>query len=907
MKISFLLTTGDSKAGTEYAIQSQIRSLVSRGHEISVFSLYKTDGSLREGMSGLAGVTYWLGEDGQDLSGNFDALVSRELHQLPAMLIRREWDDQFSRLTELVAREELGKIRADIVVTTTPALAMLGSLFLPQNTVLVAQEHRASMQRGKGIEPLQAVAHDLDAIVSLNQENKEWIDENFQGQGFVSEVVPNSLDEIFRPQSTLDNNTVIAAGRFAPGKQFNHLIRAFAIFYADHPDWKLRLYGNGPQEMALRELVGELNLQNAVAFTTDLGDLTMEWQNASIHAMTSRAEGQPLVILESAAAGVPTIAYDCPIGPRNILSHGVDGLLVPINNVQLFAESLAMLADNSDLRNDMGKRAITTAGRYSPELVVDRWIRLYSDLMERRVGAESRSETNRRHMRIAATVEDSESLGAEKSEDFVDAGSSISFKVSIVEPEELSVEAVQTKNFNDAARFLECGQISYVEVPAYGYFRRSLAIRSDDRDQLIRTLLQESPESLCVKALRGNNVISSSDWHPGIAQLPAMQAEAADVFRLFTPESDLLRRFTWGSAFGVDIEIWSYDEDRSGWVSPRHNPGVDLLLDHDFDSNSELFPFPLWDQIDFPIDVVYTWVDDSDPDWRSQKEAHSPVSDAGGDLSAGAMRFRNRDELRYSVRSVRTFMPWVRNIYIVTADQRPAWLSQESEIQVVSHSEIFPEQSALPVFNSHAIESCLHRIPGLAEHFLYFNDDTMLLRMQVPGNYFHANGTAKFFLSPVKVDLRSQLDVEPHMWAAQNNRRILQERFGKTITRGMLHTPYPHRKSTLQQIEADYPEIFQTVRKAKFRSETDISLLSSFGQYFGYFTETYEPGSIRYAYCSLGDDALRQRLSKLVATDRFDVVTFGEAENANLSSAEVDEMLEQFFRSRFPYPSIDEV
>lgn len=906
MKISFLLTTGDSKAGTEYAIQSQIRSLVSFGHEISVFSLYRTDGSLRETLGDLARVTYWIDENGLDLSGNFDVSASRDLNQLPASLIRKEWDDQFNRLAELVAREELGTIQTDIAVTTTPALAMLGSLFLPGSTVLVAQEHRASMQRGKGIEPLLAVAHDLDAIVSLNQENKEWIDENFQGQGFVSEIVPNSLDNIFRPQSTLDNKTVIAAGRFAPGKQFSHLIRAFAIFYADHQDWKLRLYGSGPQEAALRDLVGELNLQDVVTFTTDLSDLTMEWQNASIHAMTSRAEGQPLVILESAAAGVPTVAYDCPIGPRNILSHGVDGLLVPLNNVQLFAESLAVLAENSELRKEMGKHAIATAGGYAPDLVVERWIQLYNDLLDRRVGEESRSATNRRHRRLAATSEVSESNILPDINGSTDAVSPVSYRVPIVEPASLSVDAVQTKNFEDAVGFLENSRIAYVEIPASGYFRHSLAIRSDDREQLLDALSRESSETLCIKMLRGNSVISSSDWHPGLEKVPAMQAEMSDVFRLFTPESDLLRRFTWGSAFAVDIEIWNYDDERSGWVPPRHNPGVDLLLDQDFDLSSALFSFPLWDEIDFPIDVVYTWVDDSDPDWRSEKESYLPTIDDGEDLSAGTMRFRNRDELKYSVRSVRTLMPWVRNIYIVTADQRPAWLAQESEIIVVSHSEIFPTQSVLPVFNSHAIESCLHRIPGLSEHFLYFNDDTMLLRMQVPSNYFHANGTAKFFLSPVKVDLRPKEDVEPHMWAAQNNRRILQERFGKTITRGMLHTPYPHRKSTLQQIEADYPEIFRTVRSAKFRSETDISLLSSFGQYYGYFTGTYEPGSIRYAYCSLGDDALLQRLSRLVATDRFDVVTFGEAENANFSSVEVDNMLDQFFRARFPYPTMDE-
>ncbi|MGP5286484.1 stealth conserved region 3 domain-containing protein [Glutamicibacter arilaitensis] len=906
MKISFLLTTGDSKAGTEYAIQSQIRSLAPHGHQISVYSVYRTDGSLQAKLDGLADVTYWIDEDGLDLTGNFDSSASQNLNALPAMLVRREWDDQFNRLSELVLREELSRVEADVVVSTTPALAMYGSLFLSAEIVLVAQEHRASMQRGKGIEPLQAVAHDLDAIVSLNKENQEWIDDNFAGAGFVSEIIPNSLDEVFRPQSDLESKTIVAAGRFAPGKQFNRLINAFAIFHEDHPDWRLSLYGSGPQEENLRELVGTHNLQDAVTFTTGLSDLTMEWQDASIHAMTSRAEGQPLVILESAAAGVPTVAFDCPIGPRNIISHGVDGLIVPLNNDQLFAESLAKLADDSELRKELGANAVTTAAQYTPDIVVGRWIQLYTELLERREGSESRSDTNRRFLKMVDASEKQAANNEEAARDTKGSSRPQTYKVPIVEPSDMSVSRVQSRNFSDAVELLDNAKIAYVELPAYGYYRRSVAIRGEDRAQLLLTLAQDAPAAMCVKTLRGNSVISSSDWHPGLEQLPAVQAESADVFRLFTPESDQLRRFTWGSAFGVDIEIWDHDEERNGWVPPRHNPGLDLLTEDDFQADSELFDAPLWDDIDFPIDVVYTWVDDTDSTWRAKKNAHSPVRKDSEDLASGDMRFRNRDELKYSVRSVRTFMPWVRNIFVVTDEQNPSWLSEESDIRVISHSEIFPDTNVLPVFNSHAIESCLHRIPGLAEHFLYFNDDTMLLRMQTPKNYFHANGTAKFFLSPVKVDRRPQHEVEPHMWAAQNNRRILQERFGKTITRGMLHTPHPHLKSTLQKIELEYSEIMAAVRGAKFRSESDISLLSSFAQYFGYFTGAYEPGSVRYAYCSLGNEALKHRLGNLVQTDRFDMITFGEGENEKFSESEIDEMLEQFFRARFPYPSVDE-
>lgn len=906
MKISFLLTTADSKAGTEYAIQSQIRSLNQQGHQTAVYSLYKTDGSMRERFNAETEVEYWVDEDGNDLTGTVNASEAQELTNSVSLLIRKEWDDQFTRLAELVAREALKKIQTDVVVATTPALAFLASLFLPKNTVLVAQEHRASMRRGEGIQPLRAVAHDIDAIVSLNLENEEWITDEFRNCGFVSAVIPNALDDIFRPQSDLTSKTIIAAGRFSPGKQFNHLIQAFAIFNEYHPDWNLRLYGNGPQETALRDIVGRLNLNHAVTFITDLGDLTMEWQNASIHAMTSRAEGQPLVILEASAAGVPTIAYDCPIGPRNIITHGTDGLLIPLNDTQMFADSLSELADSIDLRKSMGRSALKTAETYSPRLVADLWISLYKGLLERRQGTESRSETNRRFIKATANSVDANSIEIVSHVPIVESRKSASYQVPLIDADQLSVSAVQSDNLRIAKELLDQAGISFVEVPSYGYFRHSLAIKFEDRDSFVDILASASPESLCVRLLRGNKVISSNDWHPSVGDIVPGVADAANGFRLFVPESEILRRFTWGSAFAVDIELWMHDEERQGWLPPRHNPGLDFLAEQDFSSGTELFSTPLWDDIEFPIDVVYTWVDDTDHEWLEVKAQHSPAGFQNQDLSSGDMRFRNRDELRYSIRSVRTFMPWVRNIFVVTADQYPEWLSAESEIRVVSHRDIFPDLGGLPVFNSHAIESCLHRIPELSEHFLYFNDDTLLLRMQVPATYFQPNGVAKFFLSPVKIDRRQKEDVEPHMWAAQNNRRILEERFGKIITRGMLHTPHPHRKSTLKQIESSYPDVIKAVRKTKFRSESDISLLSSFAQYFGYFSGSYTPGTVRYAYCSLGNEHLRQRLVDLVATEEYDMVTFGEAEHPSFSADEVDSMLEQFFRARFPYPSVDE-
>ena len=120
------------------------------------------------------------------------------------------------------------------------------------------------------------------------------------------------------------------------------------------------------------------------------------------------------------------------------------------------------------------------------------------------------------------------------------------------------------------------------------------------------------------------------------------------------------------------------------------------------------------------VDVVYTWVDGSDERWRADFDEWSRREgrDHAGDRDLVAGRYRDNDELRHSLRSLWFCCDWVRKIFLVTADQIPAWLDTDHQrIEVVSHRDILPE-SCLPTFNSHAIEAALHRIEGLSEHFV---------------------------------------------------------------------------------------------------------------------------------------------------------------------------------------------
>ena len=192
-----------------------------------------------------------------------------------------------------------------------------------------------------------------------------------------------------------------------------------------------------------------------------------------------------------------------------------------------------------------------------------------------------------------------------------------------------------------------------------------------------------------------------------------------------------------------------------------------------------------------PIDVVYTWVDSQDPSWQQRFAAR--VGKPSQSTVSSELRYLSRDELRYSLRSIRRYAPWVRNIYIVTDDQTPAWFVGDAAVKIVSHRDIFPDTSVLPVFNSHAIESCLHRIPGLSEHFIYFNDDVFLGKRTKPTDFFTAKGEVRMFFS-------SRLSFNDH-WigrgtlptdaAFRNTIEIIESRFGFTPTSKVMHTPHP--------------------------------------------------------------------------------------------------------------------
>ncbi|WP_425834046.1 stealth family protein [Streptomyces fractus] len=379
-----------------------------------------------------------------------------------------------------------------------------------------------------------------------------------------------------------------------------------------------------------------------------------------------------------------------------------------------------------------------------------------------------------------------------------------------------------------------------------------------------------------------------------------------------------------GERYGCDLEFWQEEDGRL--VAPRDNrTAQDIAADGssitvpggcftrlvsaqgrvklpDTVTRQE-FAVPLFDEVDFPIDIVYTWVDGQDPAWMRRRATirDEPFHEE----SANDARYLSRDELRYSLRSVHAFAPWVRRIHLVTDSQVPHWLDTSVPgLNIVNHQALFDDRNCLPTFNSHAIESQLHRIEGLSEHFLYFNDDMFLARPVTPGDFFLANGLTKFFTSHALIPASApHPGLQPVSVAGINNRRLLANRFGRVVTQKFKHAPYPLRRSVLEEISTQFTDELRITAANKLRSMNDISLPSALYHYYAFHTGRAVPGRMRSGYLDLGTPDLEERLTRLLQRRNLQTFCLNDTLSSYVDYVQHDALVRGFLDAYFPVTS----
>lgn len=280
-------------------------------------------------------------------------------------------------------RKILNKLRANSVIVSNYGFDYYAIPFLNKSSKKIKEFHSSRHfeieHRQSSVSFINRLLYNFNDyiesrytnIVLLNPDETKF----YKSSNLV--VIPNPIS-IPDVKAKLESKNVIAAGRIAGVKGFDKLIAAWKIVSQTNNDWRLHLYGedyNGTQKM-LEHLIQKYNLQDSIIFKGSTDDIVSTFEKYSIYAMSSETECFPMVLLESLSVGLPIVSFNCPTGPRNIVTHDEDGLLVENQNINDLAESLLKLITDNDKRTKFGMNAKMNSIRFSTDTVMKKWINL---------------------------------------------------------------------------------------------------------------------------------------------------------------------------------------------------------------------------------------------------------------------------------------------------------------------------------------------------------------------------------------------------------------------------------------------------------------------------------------------------------------------------------------------------
>lgn len=213
-------------------------------------------------------------------------------------------------------------------------------------------------------------------VVLTNEDSGYWPElDNVKVISNPASFFPDEVSDCMSKQ-------VVAAGRLVGQKGFERLIAAWEKVADKHPDWVLKIYGDGWMHEQLQTQIEELQLQRNCFLKNTVPNIAEKFQKSSIFVLSSRYEGMAMVIAEAMACGVPVVSFACHCGPRDIISEGLDGFLVEEGDINGLAEKINLLIENDELRKEMGKMARQKASEYKIDRIGAKWEALFKSLVK---------------------------------------------------------------------------------------------------------------------------------------------------------------------------------------------------------------------------------------------------------------------------------------------------------------------------------------------------------------------------------------------------------------------------------------------------------------------------------------------------------------------------------------------
>jgi len=274
---------------------------------------------------------------------------------------------------------EIKKINTDFVLSTRIDFANMLSKYAPKNVIKITQEHLHDDSK-KYVKQIKKAFRNLDYLVVLcsgSEKNyKMWLEEN---KKIKIVKIANILEDIPNSEAKLEKNKLVAVGRLHPVKDFQTLIRVFNIVNKSIPESTLTIIGDGEERNNLTKLVKELKLESKINFTGMIPKeyVTKEMLESDLYVMTSKTECFPMVLLEAESCGLPIVAFDVPVGPREIIENDINGYLIKDQEIDEMASKILELLKNREKLTTFGKISKQKSYNYVAKKIMPCWYEIF--------------------------------------------------------------------------------------------------------------------------------------------------------------------------------------------------------------------------------------------------------------------------------------------------------------------------------------------------------------------------------------------------------------------------------------------------------------------------------------------------------------------------------------------------
>ncbi|NBE94367.1 glycosyltransferase family 4 protein [Nonomuraea sp. KC401] len=380
MKIRYMLLHAYGMGGTIRTVVNQANAMVQAGHDVEIVSVVRRRTSPQFAID----ERVWV-----------SALVDQREGIASDSLARKVWRrargkivpygefaaEYFTERVEGAVIDYVSGLEGGILVTTRPALNLISARRGSRKVIRVAQEHMNLGSYHQAVREQIAKHYGrFDAVTVLTETSVNEYRPLLPGTPVVR--IPNAVDMEGREHSDQANPVVIAVGRLVPQKGFDMLIKAYAAIAPEFPEWRLRIFGTGPSKDRLQQRLDEYDMGDRIRLMGRSDRIPQELARSSVYVLSSRIEGLPMAMIEAMGHALPIVAFDCPTGPGDVLTHDVDGVLVPPRDIEALSEALRRVMSDPALRRRLGAAAAETAHKYTPQVVMPQWERLFTRLRD---------------------------------------------------------------------------------------------------------------------------------------------------------------------------------------------------------------------------------------------------------------------------------------------------------------------------------------------------------------------------------------------------------------------------------------------------------------------------------------------------------------------------------------------